>query len=74
MRHIYEHGDVMLGVEYTPGHDVPTFHDIRVLGADYQPVGPNLVHLLDESYIKLSDDTAQHFLTRIVEEIHAIPG
>jgi hypothetical protein len=45
--HIHDSAGVSLRVEYTVASDgVLTFHNIKVLDADYRPVGPDLTPLL----------------------------
>lgn len=73
MNHIFEHAGVMLDVTYQQG-DPPTFQSVRVLGADYQPTGPNLLPLLHDMAIlerNVEADVVQatRFLSAIVEEL-----
>jgi hypothetical protein len=76
MVHIYEHEGVMLRVDYEPGADgIPTFNDVRVLDADYRPVGPNLTNMLDSTLLMsppdaLGEHSAMTFLSAIVEELY----
>ena len=47
MNHIFEHEGIMLGMEYTRGADgIPDFGQIRALGEDYKPTGPDLLPML----------------------------
>lgn len=74
MIHIFEHRGVMLRVDYAEGAE-PTFNDVRVLDANYRPVGPNLTPLLDNTLLmndKPDDQgefSAATFLSAIVEDL-----
>lgn len=73
MNHIFEHAGVMFDVTYQQD-DPPTFQSVHVLGADYQPTGPNLLPLLHDMAIlerNVDADAVQatRFLSAIVEEL-----
>lgn len=75
--HIHDQVGVLLQIDYTPSTDEegPTFHDIRILSADYQQVGPNLTHLFREIFVLGPADKdgireAESFLSMLVGELH----
>lgn len=50
--HISEHAGVLLHVDYTKDEaGIPTFECVRVMDANYRPIGPNLRHLLDTAML-----------------------
>lgn len=73
MNHIFEHAGVLLAVDYQQD-DPPTFQSVHVLGADYQPTGPNLLPLLHdmailERNVEADVVLATRLLSAIVEEL-----
>lgn len=47
MNHIFEREGILLDVQYRRDLDgVPSFGQIRVLGEDYKPTGPDLAPML----------------------------
>lgn len=73
MRHIFDHQGVHYDVRYQPG-DPPTFESVRLLGANYQPTGPELLLSLHDLAILSRDEEggvtlATRFLSAIVEEL-----
>lgn len=69
--HVYEYKGFHFRVEYTRDADgVPTFESVFLLGADYQPVGPNLTSVLDNVVIMTNHDPleGESFLSLIVGE------
>lgn len=71
---IFEHAGVMLNVKYTMEADrIPTFHEIRVLGDDYKPTGPDLTGLLNTTLLMtkgLPFPEAETFLSAITAELY----
>ena len=75
MKHIYEHKGVHLEVEYEkPPGQIHAIHSVRVLGDNYQAVGPNLYPLMHDALIVHSRGrggrvTAASFMATIAEEL-----
>ena len=75
MKHLFEHGGVLLDVEYDMEDGEPVFQSIYALGDDYKPTGPDLTGMLMGSYVlaKFDPANAQHeampFLSAICEEL-----
>ena len=46
-RHVFESEGVLFGVDYSFQNEdkVPTIHSVKVLGADYKEIGPDLTRL-----------------------------
>ena len=61
-------------VEYIPRtpHSKPRINDVRLAGADYEPIGPNLMEFLHNIYT-LSPDPAggEQLAHRVLESIVA---
>lgn len=60
MIHIFEHAGIHLHVDYTPANsaaDLPTFHTVRVLDANYRPTGPDLTTLLHHTLLLAAEPT-----------------
>lgn len=73
MRKLFEHGGVLLEVEYTPGSDAeggPTIISVRALGDNYAPAEPDLTGLL-QNLLVLEEDGAemQYLFSKIAEEV-----
>lgn len=73
--YIYEHNGVTLRVDYAVDtDDVVCFEQIRAMGADYAPVGPDLTPLFDGMY-RITENfagnrlEAESFLSVLVAEI-----
>ena len=70
--HIHDSAGVSLRVEYAIASDgVLIFHNIKVLDADYRPVGPDLTPLLHTLLVltNVNPPQGEHFLSTLVAEI-----
>ncbi len=70
--HIHDSAGVSLRVEYAIASDgVLIFHNIKVLDADYRPVGPDLTPLLHHLLVltNINPPQGEHFLSTLVAEI-----
>lgn len=74
MIHIFEHRGIYLRVDYEPTVP-PTFNSVRVVDANYRPIGPDLQPLLHDTLLVTTpamggaDAEAQTFLSSIVEDL-----
>ena len=70
--YIHDSAGVSLRVEYSIANDgVLTFHNIKVLDADYRAVGPDLTPLLHRLLVLTNamPPEGEHFLSTLVAEI-----
>lgn len=73
--YIYEHNGVTLHVDYAVDTDgVVCFEQIRAMGADYSPVGQDLIPLLEQLHVVQENFTkhtleVESFLSVLVREI-----
>lgn len=70
MKHIVEHEGVLLELTYEVGSDdLPEFQEIRALGEDYKPTGPNLLPVFDSSLVLVSPGNADHLMNILAKEL-----
>ena len=75
MIHMFDHVDVLLYVDYTPGDDgIPTINQVKVTDSCYRPVGPDLSQMLNSAVVLYEEQgdgvrEATPILSLIVEEI-----
>lgn len=76
MQTIYEHpSGVMLQVQFQPATatEGAVIHDVRLLGADYKPTGPDLTYLLHDMHtveqgVATGDLEVSRFLQTVLTE------
>lgn len=58
-------------VEYIPRTKLsqPRINDVRLAGENYEPIGPNLMHFLHNTYTLDADMTATPILQSLVQEV-----
>lgn len=82
MVYVYEQAGVLLHVEYSEQEEVVDFHTVRVMDAEYRPVGPNLVELFHNLLVtdidlplelnNVENVQASTILSRIVDDLDAV--
>jgi hypothetical protein len=77
VKHLFDHRGVLLSVDYTPG-PVIEFHSVHATDHVYRTVGPDLMPLLHDTLVRMSETTdtveCQTFLSCIVDDIEASHG
>lgn len=73
MNYIFEREGVMLDVQYRHDADgIASFGEIRVLGVDYKPTGPDLAPMLHGMLLwSKPGHEVDHVLSHIAEELPA---
>lgn len=71
--HLYEFAGITLHVEYAFNADdgVPTINSVRVLNADYQPCGPDLIDWLQRLVFMHTPEEGEAMLSIVVGEIYS---
>lgn len=72
--HLYEYAGVTLHVEYDVDAEdsVPTIQSVRVLDAQYQPCGPDLVDWLQRLVFMHTPEEGEAMLSVLAGELHAL--
>ncbi len=68
MKHVCDVSGVLLEVEYS-GPSPVEIQSVRVLDADYRPVGPDLTLMLHDTLFLVAQDEAERFLSKLVAEL-----
>lgn len=70
--HLYEFAGITLHVDYAMDpDDLPNIQSVRVLGADYQPCGPDLCDLLVRLVFMHSPTHGEAMMSVIVGDLYS---